>query len=139
MWKTVKNWLGWNSGGPPTQLFYEGRIVTRPGGLASTMNRFFIGKVRSLRENIPTVATDPLKQLKQAMKNRKCRFKMKLVSSDEVLKLIMGLKTSSATGVDYIDTSTVKLGAEMLAPAIAHIINLSIRIPSSLQAGNGTK
>ena len=104
MWKKVKGWLGWNNSGPPKQLFYEGRMVSRPGGLASTMNRFFIGKVRSLRENIPPVATDPLKQLKEAMKNRKCKFKMKLVSPDEVLKLIMDLKTSSATGVDHIDT-----------------------------------
>ena len=45
---------------------------------------------------------------------------------EEVLKMIKGLKNSTATGVDYIDTRTVKLGAEILAPAIQHIINLSI-------------
>ena len=38
---------------------------------------------RWLRENIPHVATDPLKQLKQAMKTRKCKFRMKLA---ELLK-----------------------------------------------------
>ena len=38
IWRTVKGWLGWNTGGPPTQLFYEGRLVTRPAGLASCMN-----------------------------------------------------------------------------------------------------
>ena len=30
------------------------------------------------------------------------------------------------TGVDYIDTRTIKLSAEMIAPALTHIINLSI-------------
>jgi predicted peroxiredoxin len=41
-------------------------------------------------------------------------------------KLIKGLKNSYATGVDFIDTRTIKLGAEILAPAIQHISNLSI-------------
>ena len=49
------------------------------------------------------------------------------VRINDVLKIIKGLKNSSATGVDYIDTRTVKLAAELIAPALAHIINLSIR------------
>ena len=52
------------------KLFYEGRIVTRPAGLASSMNKFFIDKVKTLRQNIPVVATDPLKELKEAMEHR---------------------------------------------------------------------
>jgi hypothetical protein len=125
-WKTVKGWLGWNSGGPPTQLFSEGRIVTKPAGLASSMNRFFITKIKELRQNIPVVNFDPLKYLKEAMRDRKCKFSLKQLTIEDVLKLIKGLKNSSATGVDFIDTRTIKLGAEILAPAIQHIINLSI-------------
>ena len=69
IWKTVKGWLGWNCGGPPTQLFYLGRMVTRPAGLASSMNSFFVNKVKELRQKIPAVLTDPLKYLKEAMIN----------------------------------------------------------------------
>jgi hypothetical protein len=58
IWKTVKGWLGWNYGGPPTQLFYLGRMVTRPAGLASSMNSFFVNKVKGLRQKIPAVLTD---------------------------------------------------------------------------------
>ena len=126
-WKTVKGWLGWGSGGPPTQLFYSGRIVTQPAGLSSNMNRFFIDKVKDLRNRIPIVNSDPLKKLKEAMQYIKCKFQLKPVTVDEVTKLIKGLKSSNATGVDYIDTRTIKLGVDLLAPAITHIINLSIR------------
>ena len=126
-WKTVKGWLGWGSGGPPTQLFYSGRIVTQPAGLSSSMNRFFIDKVKDLRNRIPIVNSDPLKKLKEAMQYIKCKFQLKPVTVDEVTKLIKGLKSSNATGVDYIDTRTIKLGVDLLAPAITHIINLSIR------------
>ena len=46
--------------------------------------------------------------------------------SKKKAKVIKSLKNSSATGVDFIDTKTVKLAAEVLTPALTHIINLSI-------------
>ena len=122
----MKGWLGWSSGGPPTQLFYEGRIITKPIGLATSMNKFFIDKIKLLRQKIPMVNCDPLKYLKEAMSNRKCKFILKKLNLEDVIKLIKGLKNSSATGVDFIDTRTIKLGVEVLAPAVLHIINLSI-------------
>ena len=126
IWNSVKGWLGWSSGGPPTQLFWEGRMVHRPAGLASSMNRYFVNKVKDLRQKIPISAADPLRYLREAMQKRECHFKLNQVGSDEVLKLIRGLKNSTATGVDYLDTRTVKLGVEKLAPILTHIINLSI-------------
>ena len=56
MWRTLKSWLGWGREGAPTQLFSEGRIVTSPSGLASTMNKFFL---ENLRRSVPAVQTDP--------------------------------------------------------------------------------
>ena len=81
MWRTVKNWLGWKNSGPPTKLFYNGEIVTRPASLASSMNKFFIDKVKSLRQNIPQVARDPLIEMKQAMQHRVCKFKLNQVTT----------------------------------------------------------
>ena len=126
VWKSVKGWLGWNSGGTPSQLFSEGIIVTRPVELATSMNKFFIKKIKDLRAKIPVVDLDPLQYFKSAMRNRSCTFTIKELSLEEVIRLIKGLRNSSATGIDFIDTRTVKLGAEALAPAIQHIINLSI-------------
>ena len=104
-----------------------GTVVTSPGGLASVMNKFFLDKIKRLRETIPAVFSDPLSKLKEAMQYRQCRFNLEQVSVTEVLKIVQGLKNSSATGVDYIDTQTVKLVADLIAPALTHIINLSIR------------
>ena len=126
IWKSVKGWLGWNTAGAPSQLFYEGRMITRPAGLAASMNSFFIKKVKDLRNKIPLSNLDPLKYMKEAMSRRTCQFSLKLLTVEEVTKLIKGLKNSTATGVDFIDTRTVKLGVEILAPALQHIIHLSI-------------
>ena len=126
IWKSVKGWLGWNGGGTPTQLYSGGIIVTSPGGLASTMNKFFLEKIRRLRNLIPGATRDPLAKMKEAMANRSCSFKLNRVSVEDVLKIIQGLKNSTATGVDFIDTRTVKLASQQIAPALTHIINLSI-------------
>ena len=85
-----------------------------------------VDKIRRLRASIPRVFSDPLARMKEAMLNRQCSFKVKPVSEADVLKLITNLKNSSATGVDHIDTRTVKLVADLLAPPLAHIINLSV-------------
>ena len=55
---------------------------------------------------------------------------MKPVQEDQVLKIIKGRKNSSATGVDYVDTRTIKLVAEPIAPVLTYIINLSSIFPS---------
>ena len=126
IWKTVKGWLGWGSTGPPTQLFSEGRVVTSPAGIASSMNRFFLDKIKKLREKIPQVVSDPLGKLKEAMRNRASSFCLQQVKEEDIVKIIKNLKNSSASGVDYIDTRTIKLVADIIAPSLTHIINLSI-------------
>ena len=41
IWKCVKNWLGGSGGETPTQLCNEGKLVTSPDRLSTTMNKFF--------------------------------------------------------------------------------------------------
>ena len=60
------------------------------------------------------------------MRGISCQFKIKKVDIVTVLKIIKSLKNSSATGVDYVDTRTLKLIDDKILPALAHIINLSI-------------
>ena len=126
MWNRLKGWLGWSGGGPPTQLSSDGKLITSPSGLGSTMNKFFVDKIRRLRRAIPLAMTDPLSKMKEAMETRQCTFQIRPVSETDVLKIISNLKNSSATGVDHMDTRTVKLAADLIAPAMTHIINLSI-------------
>ena len=126
LWRTVKGWLGWGGGGPPTQLFSEGRMVTSPGGLSGAMNKFFLDKIRRLRASVPPVQTDPLIKMKEAMRSRRSTFRLKAVMVRDVLKVIKSLKNSTATGTDFIDTRCIKLAADILSPALTHIINLSM-------------
>ena len=88
----VKGLLGWRTGGPPTQLFHDGCLISRPSGLAETINEFFISKVNTLRNKIPIVNSDPLKYLEEAMGNPLCSFKLQMVGQDVVKKSCQGVK-----------------------------------------------
>ena len=60
IWKTVKNWLGWRTGGPPTQLVINGELKNKPKELADCMNEYFVNKVKDLRRKIPPCRKNPL-------------------------------------------------------------------------------
>ena len=90
MWKSVKGIVGWESSGPPTRLFHEGKSINSPSGLASTMNKFFINKVKGLRNAIPQVDLDPLANLRVSMRKRQCKFNLKLVNEQDVMKITIG-------------------------------------------------
>ena len=126
LWRNVKGWMGWKNSGPPTQLFYEGKMETSPKGLAKAMNSFFINKVKLLQQNLPPPVNDPLENLTRMMESRTCTFSLKAVHPDEVLKIVEGLKNSKSTGLDDIDTATMKLVIHDILPALTHVINLSL-------------
>ena len=129
VWKNVKHWLGWSSGGPPTQLMSEGNIYSKPKDLARIMNDFFVNKVRRLRENLLRNPGDPLALVKRLMGARECRFQFNSVHPDETDKIIANLKNSKSCGSDNIDTYIIKLARKELVPVITHIINLSLAQP----------
>ena len=126
MWKAAKSMLGWSSGGPPTQLYHLGAYICSPSGLATTMNKFFLEKVRKLREGIPPTDTDPLTNMRDSLVGRRCSFSFKPVTVQQMAKIVAGLRNSKATGVDYIDVASLKLVAQEIAPCLAHITNISI-------------
>ena len=125
LWRNVKSWLGWKNSGPPTQLFVE-KIITKPREIANTMNKFFISKVKNLQNKLPPRKNDPLKYLKKAMQKRSCSFKFTPVSQEEVLEIVKKLKNSKSTGLDNIDTNTIKLVINEILPALTHVVNLSL-------------
>ena len=127
LWKNILGWLNWCSSGSPTKLYYNGKIVTAPTKLAEIMNTFFINKVKDICQKLPNPTQDPLVTLQNIMKDRPSVFSFSCVHPDTVKKIILGLKNSKASGVDNIDTYTIKLVAEEILPAVTHIVNLSIQ------------
>ena len=127
LWKSVKGIIGWGDSGPPTRLLEDGKFLSSPSALATTLNNYFIKKVNKLRESIPVAEVDPLSSLRETMLNRQCSFNIKPVTKQEVLKIIASLNKRSSTGVDFIDAQAIKLVKHVIVGAVTRIINLSIQ------------
>ena len=95
--------------------------------MAELQNRYYIDKVRTIRQSMPPQKKDPLYSLKQRMHGRLQPFSLDPVTPDQVDKIISKLKNSKASGVDMIDTYILKLVKPIIVPAVCHIINLSFQ------------
>ena len=127
LWKNVLGWLNWTSSGAPSQLLHDGKIETKPSKLANVMNNFFVQKVKTIQNNLSPPKFDPISTVRKLMQNKNCQFNLQAVHPDDILKIISNLKNSKSSGVDYIDTSIIKLAKSEILPAITHIVNLSIK------------
>ena len=117
-------------GGPPTQLSIGNQLVTKASLIASKINRFFIGKVKTIREGIlylPNYFT----KCKEIMKNKNFRLSMRHASITKVNTLLKRLKNSKSTSIDELDNYAVKVASEVIAAPLHHIITLSILQKSS--------
>ena len=83
--------------------------------------------MKKLQQKLPIDKNDPLRYLRKMMKKRNCSFKFRPVSPEEVLKIVSNLKKSKSTGIDNIDTNTIKLVIKDIIPALTHVINLSLK------------
>ena len=134
VWKNVKGILNWQSSGSPSKLFYKGKLRTKAQDIADSQNEFFIEKINTIRSNLPDPTGEPLCKLEALMAGRQCSFQLDTVHPEQVDKIISSLNNSKASGLDNIDTSTIKLIRTEIVPAVTHIINLSIsnrKFPSS--------
>ena len=127
---TKKRW-GNKNGGPPTQFQVDGKAINKPAQIAETQINYFSEKINKLKQDIPNTITDPLRQLREAMRkwrkadNRKM-FTLENITILETLEHIRTLGNTTTMGNNGIDAMTIKLNAAILSGPICHIINQSI-------------
>ena len=133
LYKTVKIQLGWKDNGPPQSLVHEGQKITAPQKMADVQSNFFTEKIEKLMSEIPRPTENPLKILEDAMKNwgeaakNRPEFSFRSVNTGHILGIINKMGNSSSFGHDFIDALSIKSAAEILAPPITFLTNLSLQ------------
>ena len=133
VWKSAKAFMGWKSTGIPTQLKVGNELVTSAKKIAKHMNEFFLNKVETIRAGIASVRFN-MSKVHDIMSNKTCQLQLKHVSLEKVLKTLKSLSNSRSTGIDELDSFSVKLAADLIAQPVHHIVTLSIlqkRFPTS--------
>ena len=108
-----------------------GKLVTKPILLATGMNEFFVKKIADLKRNVTEndaeAANDILKMFLSRKEIPPEGFKLKEITTEQMNKLIKGLKGKKSCGLDWICGFSLKIAAPALAEELKFLTNLSIR------------
>ena len=128
-WKTARNLLGINKNLSPTTIQNEGDMTSNPAQIANIFNKFFLRKVKLLREKTASVpVVHPVERLQNWVN---CRgdlpvFKLKKINLMTLRKIIKRMKGKRSHGVDIIDSYSLKLAGPLIEESLMYLINLSI-------------
>ena len=113
---------------PPSKLTIDGRVVTDPYKIATTMNKFFINKILRLQEQIELEETteDPIEHMKKYLPNDITQLDWELVPQEEVVTAIVQAKNGKGAGPDGISNWILKAASRELARPLSLIFNKSI-------------
>ena len=134
-WQAARNILGMSKNLAPTAIKDDiDGLVTNPAKIATKLNTYFIEKVKALRTKTsgpPTI--DPVTRLKNWLSTRQHPpppFKIKEINRQKLRSLIKKMKGGRCSGVDSIDSFSLKLAAPLIEDALLHLVNLSIKTSS---------
>ena len=131
-WKSARSILGIQKNLSPTSIKdKDGILVSNPSSLATMFNEFFLEKVRLLRAKTNTnPKVNPVTRLQSWLESSGKlplpKFSIKPISREKLRKLIKRMKGGKSSGVDTIDSYSLKLAAPLIEDALEHLINLSI-------------
>ena len=131
IWKTASSVLGSFRSSFPSQVMIFGKLVTKPILLATGMNEFFVKKIADLKRNVTEndaeAANDILKMFLSRKEIPPEGFKLKEITTEQMNKLIKGLKGKKSCGLDWICGFSLKIAAPALAEELKFLTNVSIR------------
>ena len=131
-WDSVKAFMDWKGPASPHQLVVENKFYRKSKEVANLLNEFFIGKIKSLRDNFQDQEVN-LEGCKRAMHSKRCSLSLSFTSVFQVEKVLRKLKSSKAVAIDGLDTYSLKMSAKIVALPIHHLISLSLmqqKVPS---------
>ena len=125
VWKVTKTFMGWKSTGTPCQIVENDILYKQAKKVAEIMNIFFVQKILNLKSKFSDIPAN-YEHCVKAMRGKNCKLSMKYISQREILKVLTNLESSKSVGIDELDSYSLKLAANIIAPAVHHIVTLSI-------------
>ena len=131
VWSTAYEILGNQRTSFPSQILHCGRLISNPKEIAAEVNKFFVDKIRKLKEEFETdEIQEPLTELKTYLSKKNVPrdgFNLKELDNNDMKKLLKNLKGKKSSGMDWICGYTLKIASPILIEELAAIVNLCIR------------
>ena len=131
-YRLLKKQAGWRNEGPPKQFLMDGKVENSPVKMANALADYFQKKIIEIQATMRLNNTDPLDILQRALDrwsktNQREELVLKEVSELKVLQAIKELGNSTSSGIEGLDSITLKVLAPLIYKPLTHICNLSIR------------
>lgn len=143
MWKLVNN-LACNTikeSPAPSKLIIQSKHITNAKEICEEFNKYFATIGPLLANEIPKHYHDDYEQaLPQTMTNSKL-LTLDPCSSDEILKIINSLDSTSSTGLDGISTKSIKCIKNLISDRLTNCLNKLLKLgkfPDSLKIAKVT-
>ena len=111
-WRTAYEVLGNHRTSFPSQILHCGELLSNPTVIANAVNRFFVEKIRKLKEEFEPAQNDvPLAELKKYLSKKSVPeegLKFKELTDDDIDKLLKTLKGKKSLGLDWICGHSLK-------------------------------
>lgn len=129
IWTTLNEVMGRKGGSTPHILEGDGQFFTKPCDIANYLSSYFSSKILNMRKNLQSRDEDDFLSkpiMNKIMHNKVCKFTFESIQPETILKLLQVSKEKTS-GVDNLDMKILKPVADLIAQAVAHIINLSLK------------
>ena len=130
-WSTAYEMLGRKADLSPKQIKLNGKLISGPQTLADSFNFIFSNKVKKLIKTLAgEVLENPCHRLSRWLQKRSNPipiFELKEITLVTLEKYIRKLKGNRSSGIDQIDSYSLKLAGPHLEKVLLHLINLPIK------------
>jgi hypothetical protein len=95
---------------------------------ANTINAYYVQKVLRIRtgRGVQNTSQKTSTTSRDGFRRGKNTFAFGFASAGQIAKIFSGLKSTSALGTDGIPVSVLKMGSDMLAGPVSHLVNMSL-------------
>ena len=136
MWKTAKKHIFGSNIQNPDKMMENGVMNFGSKKVANIMNRFYVSKIRKLKEKMPEPNADPLTHFKKFVKKPKNQLFFRQITSNELEKIYSKINKSNSTSHDRISMNTLNKLKSSTKYLILHFINMVIlteKIPKCIK------
>ena len=126
MWKTAQKQV-FKIESHPERIIENGKIVVGSKAVAEALNRFYVSKIRKLREGLKKNRVDPMVSYQKYVKTPNKKLKIQQINMSDLHKIFRSMKKSNSTSVDMISMKTLSKIKFSTMPLILHLINTIIK------------
>lgn len=127
LWSEAKKQMYGNQNQHPERIMENNKLVVGSKKVSQVFNRFFITKVRKMREEMSNPTEDPMISYRKYIKKPINELDIDEISMAEINKTYKKMKKSNTTGYDQISMKTINLLKETTLPLIHHLTNQIIK------------